>query len=674
MTRPVLMDVLAVPGAAHIDPAAKQRARILLVDDDERNLLALSEVLEPLADVVTAPSGREALRELLKDDFAVILLDVFMPDMDGYETAALVRQRSQTARIPIIFLSAVNKETEHLLRGYAMGAVDYVFKPVDPIVLKSKVAVFVDLFLLRQQIAGQARAEQELREAKLLAETERLAVERELQHTRLRQAAVLEALPLALYEASIDANGRLNRRFVGGDLGQFAGADSGALAAGQLRWCDRIVGADADALEHRLATTTESAVTSHYRWERCDGTAIHVIDQCVRAAGTQNDWIGTLIDVTAQRELEQQLVQSRKSEALGQLTGGVAHDFNNLLAAVLGGLRLLENRLQLGEREKKIVDHMRHAAESGAELVRRLMAFARKQDLTPTSLDPSRLRDTVAGLIEHAMGDRTAVEWQMPATDLCLYVDAAQLELALVNLLINARDAMPDGGTIRVTMEESARPADAPHSDGPGEFLRIRVEDEGQGIPPELLERVTEPFFTTKSAGKGTGLGLSMVAGLIQQSGGVFRIASESGRGTTIDMVLPATRAAQSSAAAPDAEHATEIGIGSVLVVDDDESVRLILSEQLRDLGLAVTVAEDGKHALELIEQGPEPEFVLTDFSMPRLDGMGLLEAVRGKWPGIKGAIMTGNPQEKLADCDPGVTVIRKPIDPVELKRLLAEA
>jgi signal transduction histidine kinase len=641
------------------------RARVLVVDDDERNLLALSEVLEPLAEVVTATSGRTALRELLNGEFAVILLDVFMPDMDGYETAALVRQRSQTARIPIIFLSAVNKETEHLMRGYAMGAVDYVFKPVDPVVLRSKVAVFVDLFLLRQQIAEQAQAEQELREAKLLAETERLAVERELQQTRLRQAAILEALPLAMYEATFDSDGRLSRRFVGGDLEQFAGEDAEALASGTLRWCDRIVGADGEALERRLASSYDPTVTSHYRWERSDRSVIHVIDQCVKSAGTAGTWVGTLIDVTAQRELEQQLVQSRKSEALGQLTGGVAHDFNNLLAAVLGGLRLLEGRLKLEDRERKIVEHMRYAAESGAELVRRLMAFARKQELTPTNLDPARLRDTVAGLIEHAVGDRVAVEWQVPDTDLQLFVDAAQLELALVNLLINARDAMPDGGTVRVAIEDAC--ADE------GEFLRIRVEDEGEGIPPELLERVTEPFFTTKSAGKGTGLGLSMVAGFVQQSGGQFAIDSDPGRGTVIEMLLPATRVEPADKAAVEAEPAADIGIGSVLVVDDDESVRLILSEQLRDLGLEVSVAEDGRHALEVIESGPDrPEFVLTDFSMPRLDGIGLLEALKAKWPCIRGAIMTGNPQESLASCDPAIAVIRKPIDPVELKRLLA--
>src|SRR5690606_2053239 len=199
-------------------PQEPGRARVLGVGDDERNLLALSEVLQPLADVVVAPSGREALRELLREDFAVILLDVFMPDMDGYETARLIRQRRQTARIPIIFLSAVNKEAEHLIRGYSMGAVDYVFKPVDPVVLRSKVAVFVDLFLLRQQIAESARAEQELRERNLRGETERLEVEKELQHTRLRQAAMLDTLPLALYEASLDERGRLVRRIIGGNV------------------------------------------------------------------------------------------------------------------------------------------------------------------------------------------------------------------------------------------------------------------------------------------------------------------------------------------------------------------------------------------------------------------------------------------------------------------------
>jgi signal transduction histidine kinase len=646
------------------------RARILLVDDDERNLLALSEVLEPLADVVTATSGRLALRELLKDDFAVILLDVFMPEMDGYETAALIRQRTQTARIPIIFLSAVNKETEHLMRGYAMGAVDYVFKPVDPIVLKSKVAVFVDLYLLRQQVAGQARAEQELREEKLQVETERLAMERELQNTRLRQGAILESLPLALYEAWLDENGRLNRRFVGGDVAKIVGEDAQALRSGTLRWCDQIAEPDCIGLEARVAGCTDASITSHYRWQRSDGTTIHVIDQCVRSPDGEGTWVGTLVDVTAQRTLEEQLVQARKAEALGQLTGGVAHDFNNLLAAVLGGLRLLESRVKLGEREQHIFDHMRHAAESGAELVRRLMAFARKQELAPTSVDPRNLCKSVAGLVAHTLGGLVTVEWQVPEQSPKLFVDEAQLELALVNLLINARDAMPDGGKIVVAIDETQIANEAGE---PQDFLRIHVSDEGGGIPPELIERVTEPFFTTKAAGKGTGLGLSMVAGFVEQSGGVFRIRSEAGQGTQVEIVLPTTTISAAEAAAP-ADPGAKVSVGSILVVDDDEGVRMIVSEQLRDLGLEVAVAEDGERALAMLANGHSgTEFVLTDFTMPGLDGMALLDAIREKWPRIRGAIMTGNPQESLTRCDPTVPVIHKPINPTELKRLLAD-
>lgn len=653
--------------------AAEPRPRVLLVDDDERNLLALSEVLEPIASVVTATSGRMALRELLKDEFAVILLDVFMPEMDGYETAQLIRERAQTARIPIIFLSAVNKETEHLMRGYAMGAVDYVFKPVDPVMLKSKVAVFVDLFELRQQVAGQARAEQELREANLRAESERLVYERELQQARLRQAAILEALPLAMYEAWLDKRGRLHRRFIGGDVAKIAGDDTQALAEGTLRWCDRIAQADVSDIERRIASPETQSLTANYRWTRGDGSAIQVIDQCVRSSESDNIWVGTLIDVTAQRELEQQLVQSRKSEALGQLTGGVAHDFNNLLAAVLGGLRLIEARVELGGREKQIFDQMRNAAEKGAELVRRLMAFARKQELSPSCIEAARLRDSVAGLVDHALGDDVRVDWQIADGGLRFYVDEAQLELALVNLLINARDAMPDGGTISVSIEQAPAPENA---EGEDPWLRIRIRDQGEGIEPALIERVTEPFFTTKAAGKGTGLGLSMVAGFVEQSGGAFDIASERGKGTRIDMVLPATREDRQAVAKPTPLEDPERLVGSVLLVDDDAGVRLILAEHLRDLGLEVTEATDAEQAINVLEKsnGNLPEFVLTDLSMPGMDGFNLLGAIAERWPEVRVAVMTGNPQERAAHGDPRVPVIHKPIELGELKRLLAAA
>src|SRR3954452_5008740 len=187
------------PGSATARDEAAERPRVLVVDDDERNLLAIRTVLEDVGEVVEARSGEEALRHLLKEEFAVILLDVYMPGMDGYETAQIIRSREQTKRIPIVFLSAVNKETEHLIRGYSMGAVAYVFKPVDPIVLQSKVSVFVDLFAMTKEIQRKAKQEQALLDANLRANAERLRVEQELRLAEQRQAAIIRSLPIALY-------------------------------------------------------------------------------------------------------------------------------------------------------------------------------------------------------------------------------------------------------------------------------------------------------------------------------------------------------------------------------------------------------------------------------------------------------------------------------------------
>jgi len=209
----------AVPAEDEPPPPVdrRDRARVLLVDDDERNLLAVATVLEDLGEIVLARSGEEALRHLLKGEFAVILLDVYMPGMDGYETAQIIRSRDQTKGIPIVFLSAVNKEAEHLLRGYAMGAVDYVFKPVDPIVLRSKVTVFVDLFEKSKEIERKARKEQALLDANLRANAERLRAERELRRAEQRQSAIIQSLPILLYLMPVDAERRAPN-YISGDF------------------------------------------------------------------------------------------------------------------------------------------------------------------------------------------------------------------------------------------------------------------------------------------------------------------------------------------------------------------------------------------------------------------------------------------------------------------------
>src|SRR6185437_10540539 len=242
------------------------RARVLLVDDDERNLLAVATVLEDLGEVVLAHSGEEALRHLLKGEFAVILLDVYMPGMDGYEAAQIIRSRDQTKGIPIVFLSAVNKEAEHLLRGYSMGAVDYVFKPVDPIILRSKVAVFVELFEKSKEVERKARHEQALLDANLRANAERLRAEQELRRAEQRQAAIIQSLPMVLYLEPFEARPRLPN-YISGDLEAITGFSYVEVTERPHIWAERLHPDDRDrvlaAIEARRKTGRSSI---EYRW------------------------------------------------------------------------------------------------------------------------------------------------------------------------------------------------------------------------------------------------------------------------------------------------------------------------------------------------------------------------------------------------------------------------
>src|SRR3954469_11613053 len=243
------------------------RARVLLVDDDERNLLAVATVLEDLGEVVLARSGEEALRHLLKGEFAVILLDVYMPGMDGYETAQIIRGRKQTKGIPIVFLSAVNKEAEHQLRGYSMGAVDYVFKPVDPIILRSKVAVFVELFEKSKEVEGKARHEQALLDANLRANADRLRAEQELRRAEQRQAAIIQSLPMVLYLEPYEATSRVPS-YLSGDLKAITGFTFDDVSKQPDLFVERLHPDDRNRVTAAIEARRKSGRSSiEYRWQ-----------------------------------------------------------------------------------------------------------------------------------------------------------------------------------------------------------------------------------------------------------------------------------------------------------------------------------------------------------------------------------------------------------------------
>lgn len=651
------------------------KARILAVDDDERNLLAIDEVLTPIAEVVTVQSGEEALRCLLKGEFAVILLDVLMPGLDGYETAALIRRREQSKRTPLIFLTAINKEEAHMLRGYDAGAVDYVFKPFDPVMLRSKVAVFVELYEKTLEIQRKAIAEQALLAKALEAEKQKLEAERSLRTAEERQEAILGSLPVCFHARA--AEPPFAARFVTKGIERLTGFPPERLTSDPQFGLSRVHPDDLSKVrEALLAARATGSYTCEFRWQCADGKYRIFLDQGILSKGDDGrrpEIVGTLLDITERRELEDQLLQSQRLDAVGKFTGGLAHDFNNLLAAVLSGLSLVERHVALDEQARKVVELTRHSAKQGVELVTRMLAFSRRQNLRPAAVRLAALEDTMKGLVAPVLGGLIRFEWLVDNSVWSAHVDVGQLELALMNLVFNARDAMPSGGTISVrarnrTIETSSEDL------VPGDYVVISIKDTGAGIPEDILSKVVEPFFTTKPVGKGTGLGLSTVYGFMKQSGGALRIDSVVGRGTSMELWLPRSMEQPEENIAESQGERIVIASGrrplpSLLLIDDSSGLRQLTAESLRQHGFAVTCASGGAEALAIIERTPHDfDVIVTDFAMPLVSGVDVIRFarnLRSNWPAV---MITGYADaEAIANRPEDVPLINKPFQEREL-------
>ncbi|WP_299644763.1 response regulator [Devosia sp.] len=630
------------------------RARVLLVDDDERNLLALSEVLGDIADIVSARSGEEALRHLLKHRFAVVILDVLMPGMDGYETARLVRAREQSRDTPIIFLTAINQEDAHTIRGYDLGAVDYVFKPFEPTMVRTKVSVFVNLHEKTLEIEHKARTEQRLLREKLDAQQERMLAVEALRVSEERQALILNALPMAVYvEDELGA-----RQFVAGDVAAITGFETAVFSNDPSFWLERIHPEDRGRLN--------SAGTGSYefRWLHADGGYRHFLDQSVALEDDGGALAGTIRDVSEQRLMQDQLLQAQKMDAVGKLTGGIAHDFNNLLASVLSGLALIERRTALEGKAKEVLEMTKHAAEQGKHLVSRLLTFSRRQNLAPTAVDLAAVARSLRTMLSPMLGGMTQLKWETDHALWPVYVDPSQLELAIMNLAINARDAMPSGGTITVNFAN--RTAEASEDLTAGDFVVVSVSDTGVGIAPDLLSKVLEPFFTTKDVGKGTGLGLSSAYGFARQSSGTLRIMSSLGEGTLVEIWLP--RAHENGVAL--LEGATEVPVkvkgrrhARVLLVDDSPSLRGLTEMLLIEEGFSVTPVSGGAEALAILNHYKQGfDILVTDFAMPLMSGLEVIRGARSTRPEMPAVIITGYAETTaLDDRPPDVPVVFKP-------------
>ncbi len=385
-------------------------------------------------------------------------------------------------------------------------------------------------------------------------------------------------------------------------------------------------------------------------------------------------------DVTEQKDMEAMLVQAQKMEAIGRLTGGVAHDFNNLLTVVLGNLQFL--RQQIGEDESlmNFVDKTTAAAKRGAELNNRLLSFSREQDLQTDLLEVNAILQDMDPLLDRLLGEEIELRLQLKAEEAGVLADQAQLENAILNLAINAKDAMPNGGALSIetnTVRLQKSYVTGDDSGGEGDFIEINVTDSGLGIDEELLERIFEPFFTTKEKDSGTGLGLATVYGFIRQSGGNIVVDSEKGKWTTFKIYLPvAETVAISRRESPmplAAEDASSFS-GKILVVEDNEGVREIALHALQNAGYEVFGAEDGRKGLELFEQH-DIDAVFSDVIMPGgLTGIDMAERILEQSPGMPILLATGYTEKSMKDrmlAKSQVVFISKPYDIVELPGML---
>jgi PAS domain S-box-containing protein len=415
---------------------------------------------------------------------------------------------------------------------------------------------------------------------------------------------------------------------------------------------------------------------------RKDGTRFwaHVVIDPIRAASGELVGFAKITrDLTERREAQRlidqtrdALVQSQKMDAIGQLTGGVAHDFNNLLMAILSGHQLLRKRIGDDPRALLLLDNATQAAQRGVSLTQRMLAFARRQELKPEQVDISTLVRGMVELLQRSLGPTIQIDTDLPFSLEQVRLDSNQFEMALLNLAVNARDAMPHGGVLKLAACMEHVGAGHYTKLPAGRYVFIAVTDNGEGMDADRLARAVEPFFTSKGVGKGTGLGLSMVDGLTEQLGGKFVLKSTKGEGTTAEIWLPVSDAGVGVGEVARPQGMPHAAPARILAVDDDTLVLMNTSFMLEDLGHTVVTASSGRKALELLRSDPSIGLVIADQAMPGMTGTELIREMRSQWPAIPVILATG-----YAELPPGAAPevkLSKPFGQEELALAVATA
>jgi len=517
----------------------------------------------------------------------------------------------------------------------------------------------------------------------------RRAAEEALRESEARYRHVVANAPGVVYQFVYRPDGTKGYTFVSEGAREMFGVEPAAVLQDSEALLGLVHPDERDGLRQKALAVAREAGDFH--WEGrvilASGTErfIEVVARDQRTADGSVISDGLIVDVTKQRQLETQLRQAQKMEAVGRLAGGVAHDFNNLLTVIKASTSFLLEELDPADPRREDARHVAEAADRAAALTRQLLAFSRKQRLEPQVLDVNAVVENLRPMLARLIGEDVAVQVQLAESAGSVMADVGQLEQVLINLAVNARDAMPDGGRLKIeTTEVMLDERDAQDYARreqcavlPGSYVMLAVSDTGTGMSPEVKARIFEPFFTTKEAGRGTGLGLSTVYGIVKQSGGHVWVYSEPGEGTTVKLYLPRLEQAASASLKRTGEFPAG-GTETVLLVEDEESVRQLARRILERRGYRVLECRNGRDALaKATAYGDQIDLILTDVVMPELSGRGLVERLSAVRPNAAVIYMSGytdNEVLRRGMLEPGSLFVQKPFNPNSLLRIVREA
>ena len=647
------------------------KPKVLVVDDLPENLLAMGQVLAELGgDILTAQTGNEALAMMLKHRFAVVLLDVQMPGMDGFETAELMRSIEECRHVPIIFITAISKEDHHVFKGYQAGAVDYLCKPVKPEIVRTKVKVFLELELRRQQLMDV------LQNAESLLEQNQLFLD-------------------------CAGEGILGV----GHSGRITFANQAAEKMFQVRK-DGLIG-----LQFVQMLFQQDAEGGDVPWEKStvyaayqEGRRLHVTGSCFRRPGGDNfpvEYAGAairnddgellggiiiFIDLTdriqAKEELEKlqiQLRHAQKLEAIAVMTGGIVHDFNNVLTAMLGYTEMAKLNLNEGSPSKVELDEVLRAGSRAKNLVQQILSYSSRRaepDGNPVQL--YLIVQETLQLLRAVLPSTISIRENIRSKDLVVMANPTQIHQVLMNLCVNAQHSMREhGGVLEVgseVVEVDTKTADTMPGLSAGKFVRLSVGDTGCGIDDEALAHIFDPFYSTKKEGEGTGLGLAVVRDIVTKIGGVISVESTPGQGTVFQVYFPYHVFHVQHESAVELKTLAN-GRGNILFVDDEKAITSLGWRMLEGLGYNVTARTSGKEAWEVFQASPDAfDLLITDVTMPGLTGMDLARQVRLVRPHMPVILSTGFSENISADSArrEGISeLLMKPFSAHELGRCI---